>query len=189
VAKRIQSDFRRCPYYETCATYGLNVERVFQDACQRVVQHRLLYQQGGLSRPLTPSNGNVALPSYRALIKTGFPDSARNLTNGHLTHQDSLHSQLSNGSQNSILSYQGSIHSGHNSGAGWNTSRSDGRGPLPSIPFGGSSARDSLDRTPARESAAVVPLAITTPATPNTIRKNRRRSNILLVIADWKNVA
>lgn len=22
---------KRCTYYETCATYGLNVERVFQD--------------------------------------------------------------------------------------------------------------------------------------------------------------
>ncbi|XP_034945178.1 centaurin-gamma-1A [Chelonus insularis] len=28
----------RCPYYETCAIYGLNVERVFQDACQKIIQ-------------------------------------------------------------------------------------------------------------------------------------------------------
>ncbi|XP_012276658.1 centaurin-gamma-1A isoform X2 [Orussus abietinus] len=28
----------RCPYYETCAIYGLNVERVFQDVCQQIIQ-------------------------------------------------------------------------------------------------------------------------------------------------------
>ncbi|XP_014470653.1 PREDICTED: centaurin-gamma-1A isoform X3 [Dinoponera quadriceps] len=28
----------RCPYYETCAIYGLNVERVFQDVCQKIIQ-------------------------------------------------------------------------------------------------------------------------------------------------------
>ncbi|XP_012268119.2 centaurin-gamma-1A isoform X2 [Athalia rosae] len=27
----------KCPYYETCAVYGLNVERVFQDVCQRII--------------------------------------------------------------------------------------------------------------------------------------------------------
>ncbi|XP_057338612.1 centaurin-gamma-1A [Microplitis mediator] len=27
----------RCPYYETCAIYGLNVERVFQDVCQKII--------------------------------------------------------------------------------------------------------------------------------------------------------
>ncbi|KAI4495562.1 hypothetical protein M0802_008574 [Mischocyttarus mexicanus] len=27
-----------CPYYETCAIYGLNVERVFQDVCQQIIQ-------------------------------------------------------------------------------------------------------------------------------------------------------
>jgi|SRR6218665_721591 len=30
-ARKLASDLRRCSYYETCATYGLNVERVFQD--------------------------------------------------------------------------------------------------------------------------------------------------------------
>lgn len=32
--KRVQqlcSDVRRCTYYETCATYGLNVDRVFTE--------------------------------------------------------------------------------------------------------------------------------------------------------------
>ena len=30
-ARKLATDLRRCSYYETCATYGLNVERVFQD--------------------------------------------------------------------------------------------------------------------------------------------------------------
>lgn len=30
-ARKLCSDLKRCTYYETCATYGLNVERVFQD--------------------------------------------------------------------------------------------------------------------------------------------------------------
>ena len=30
-ARKLACDLRRCAYYETCATYGLNVERVFLD--------------------------------------------------------------------------------------------------------------------------------------------------------------
>ncbi len=30
-ARKLASDLKKCTYYETCATYGLNVERVFQD--------------------------------------------------------------------------------------------------------------------------------------------------------------
>lgn len=30
-ARKLAQDLKRCSYYETCATYGLNVERVFQD--------------------------------------------------------------------------------------------------------------------------------------------------------------
>lgn len=38
-ARKLANDLKRCSYYETCATYGLNVERVFQDGrfCQVVV--------------------------------------------------------------------------------------------------------------------------------------------------------
>ena len=30
-ARKLANDLKRCSYYETCATYGLSVERVFQD--------------------------------------------------------------------------------------------------------------------------------------------------------------
>ena len=31
-ARKLASDLKNCTYHETCATYGLNVERVFQDS-------------------------------------------------------------------------------------------------------------------------------------------------------------
>lgn len=30
-ARALCTDMKRCSYYETCATYGLNVDRVFQE--------------------------------------------------------------------------------------------------------------------------------------------------------------
>ncbi|KAL1140848.1 hypothetical protein AAG570_000776, partial [Ranatra chinensis] len=56
-ARKLASELKRCSYYETCATYGLNVERVFQDACQKIVQQRLSQSATCLasnSRPTTP---------------------------------------------------------------------------------------------------------------------------------------
>ncbi|XP_045467912.1 centaurin-gamma-1A isoform X2 [Harmonia axyridis] len=59
-ARKLANDLKRCSYYETCATYGLNVERVFQDACQKIVQQRLSSSTSCLtptnSRPSTPNN-------------------------------------------------------------------------------------------------------------------------------------
>ncbi|KOB72343.1 putative gtpase-activating protein centaurin gamma, partial [Operophtera brumata] len=56
-ARKLSNELRRCSYYETCATYGLNVERVFQDACQKIVGTRLSTSSqclAGGSRPVTP---------------------------------------------------------------------------------------------------------------------------------------
>ncbi|RVE49367.1 hypothetical protein evm_005982 [Chilo suppressalis] len=56
-ARKLSNELRRCSYYETCATYGLNVERVFQDACQKIVGTRLSASSqclSGGSRPVTP---------------------------------------------------------------------------------------------------------------------------------------
>uniref|UniRef100_A0A8C6UHN7 ArfGAP with GTPase domain, ankyrin repeat and PH domain 1 n=1 Tax=Neogobius melanostomus TaxID=47308 RepID=A0A8C6UHN7_9GOBI len=39
-ARKLSNELKRCTYYETCATYGLNVERVFQDVAQKVVSLR-----------------------------------------------------------------------------------------------------------------------------------------------------
>lgn len=35
-ARQLCSDVRRCTYYETCATYGLNVNRVFTDGTRPI---------------------------------------------------------------------------------------------------------------------------------------------------------
>lgn len=54
-ARKLASDLKRCTYYETCATYGFNVDRVFQDACQRIVQMRM-------ASALTPNNSRPSTP-------------------------------------------------------------------------------------------------------------------------------
>ncbi|KAJ6647485.1 Centaurin-gamma-1A, partial [Pseudolycoriella hygida] len=67
-ARKLASDLKRCSYYETCATYGLNVERVFQDACQKIVQQRLVSSSQCLtptsSRPTTPQGTRLGIASF-----------------------------------------------------------------------------------------------------------------------------
>lgn len=38
-ARALCTDMKRCSYYETCATYGLNVDRVFQEGEYGSSQH------------------------------------------------------------------------------------------------------------------------------------------------------
>ncbi|VDP91890.1 unnamed protein product [Echinostoma caproni] len=56
-ARKLANDLRRCAYYETCAAYGLNVERVFQDgketSCLKILQSRT-HAPAKPSRPITP---------------------------------------------------------------------------------------------------------------------------------------
>ncbi|XP_062871056.1 arf-GAP with GTPase, ANK repeat and PH domain-containing protein 2 isoform X1 [Trichomycterus rosablanca] len=65
--KRVQQlcvDVRRCSYYETCATYGLNVDRVFTEVCQKIVtakkQATLLASCKSL--PNSPSHSGASTP-------------------------------------------------------------------------------------------------------------------------------
>ncbi|KAK6026622.1 Miro-like protein, partial [Ostertagia ostertagi] len=53
--KQMANHLKRCAYYETCATYGLNVERVFKDACCKILQQRLRSSFGGSTRTPTPT--------------------------------------------------------------------------------------------------------------------------------------
>lgn len=83
-ARKLANDLKRCSYFETCATYGktlhpnadktydllsfivnrnfagLNVERVFQEACQKIVQARILVHPA-----LTPTNSRPTTPTTR----------------------------------------------------------------------------------------------------------------------------
>ncbi|XP_076324543.1 centaurin-gamma-1A-like isoform X2 [Tachypleus tridentatus] len=39
--RKLANDLKCCSYYETSATYGLNVEKVFYDACQKIIQQKV----------------------------------------------------------------------------------------------------------------------------------------------------
>nr|XP_033788638.1 arf-GAP with GTPase, ANK repeat and PH domain-containing protein 3 isoform X2 [Geotrypetes seraphini] len=65
-ARKLSNDLKRCTYYETCATYGLNVERVFQDVAQKVVAVRKKQQLSigpCKSLPNSPSHSSVSAAS------------------------------------------------------------------------------------------------------------------------------
>ncbi|XP_063106810.1 arf-GAP with GTPase, ANK repeat and PH domain-containing protein 3 isoform X1 [Cavia porcellus] len=65
-ARKLSTDLKRCTYYETCATYGLNVERVFQDVAQKVVALRKKQQLAigpCKSLPNSPSHSAVSTAS------------------------------------------------------------------------------------------------------------------------------
>jgi len=51
-AKKLAHELKRCTYFETCATYGLNVDRVFHDVCSKIVQQR--YGFSSTIRSVTP---------------------------------------------------------------------------------------------------------------------------------------
>ncbi|KAJ8369988.1 hypothetical protein SKAU_G00100160 [Synaphobranchus kaupii] len=71
-ARQLCSDVRRCSYYETCATYGLNVERVFTEASQRMA---VLKRQMApcKSVPSSPSHSGASTP-----VSGTFPGQASN---------------------------------------------------------------------------------------------------------------
>ncbi|XP_061463646.1 arf-GAP with GTPase, ANK repeat and PH domain-containing protein 1 isoform X2 [Rhineura floridana] len=61
-ARKLSNDLKRSTYYETCATYGLNVERVFQDVAQKIVATRKKQQLSigpCKSLPNSPSHSSV----------------------------------------------------------------------------------------------------------------------------------
>lgn len=79
-ARKLANDLRRCSYFETCATYGLNVERVFQEACQKIVQTRVVIPA------LTPTNSRPTTPTTRLGVASyGYHQGSQNIpspTNG-----------------------------------------------------------------------------------------------------------
>lgn len=57
-ARKLSNDLKRCTYYETCATYGLNVERVFQDgkkSRREASVRRAVLWEGDITTPPPPS--------------------------------------------------------------------------------------------------------------------------------------
>ncbi|XP_075904657.1 arf-GAP with GTPase, ANK repeat and PH domain-containing protein 1-like [Nelusetta ayraudi] len=69
-ARKLSNDLKRCTYYETCATYGLNVERVFQDVAQKIVATRKKQQLSigpCKSLPNSPSHTSVCAAQVSAV--------------------------------------------------------------------------------------------------------------------------
>uniref|UniRef100_A0A671KXX5 Arf-GAP with GTPase, ANK repeat and PH domain-containing protein 1-like n=1 Tax=Sinocyclocheilus anshuiensis TaxID=1608454 RepID=A0A671KXX5_9TELE len=69
-ARKLSNDLKRCTYYETCATYGLNVERVFQDVAQKIVATRKKHQLSigpCKSLPNSPSHSSVCAAPVSAV--------------------------------------------------------------------------------------------------------------------------
>uniref|UniRef100_A0A4W6CGC7 Arf-GAP with GTPase, ANK repeat and PH domain-containing protein 3 n=1 Tax=Lates calcarifer TaxID=8187 RepID=A0A4W6CGC7_LATCA len=74
-ARKLSNDLKRCTYYETCSTYGLNVERVFQDVAQKVVAMRKKQQLSIVPAASIPSvhinqaaNGGGAFSDYSSSV-------------------------------------------------------------------------------------------------------------------------
>uniref|UniRef100_A0A8C1DK59 ArfGAP with GTPase domain, ankyrin repeat and PH domain 2 n=1 Tax=Cyprinus carpio carpio TaxID=630221 RepID=A0A8C1DK59_CYPCA len=65
--KRVQQlciDVRRCTYFETCATYGLNVDRVFNEMTQKIVaaKKQAILLASCKSLPNSPSHSGASTP-------------------------------------------------------------------------------------------------------------------------------
>lgn len=87
-ARKLANDLKRCSYFETCATYGLNVERVFQEACQKIVQSRVVVNP---APALTPTNSRPTTPTTRLGIASFHQHTINNVpsptNNGFSTTQ------------------------------------------------------------------------------------------------------
>ncbi|KAK0414802.1 hypothetical protein QR680_011621 [Steinernema hermaphroditum] len=68
--RRMAQSMHRCGYYETCSTYGLNVERVFKEVCQKALQSRprWLHSSSSASGPRTSTSGASTLQQQQPLV-------------------------------------------------------------------------------------------------------------------------
>uniref|UniRef100_A0A914C6H9 Uncharacterized protein n=1 Tax=Acrobeloides nanus TaxID=290746 RepID=A0A914C6H9_9BILA len=88
-ARRMAHSLKMCNYYETCASYGLKVEMVFKEACQKILQQRRsLASNGRTPTPTTPSAHHTNSGNY---LEHQFvnPYSAPN-SKGNYYHQRSI---------------------------------------------------------------------------------------------------
>uniref|UniRef100_G1KK01 ArfGAP with GTPase domain, ankyrin repeat and PH domain 1 n=1 Tax=Anolis carolinensis TaxID=28377 RepID=G1KK01_ANOCA len=86
-ARKLSNDLKRCTYYETCATYGLNVERVFQDG-------KVTFSFS--HTPLSPQQGMLLKRSGKSLNKEWKKKYVTLCDNGVLTYHPSLHDYMQN---------------------------------------------------------------------------------------------
>ncbi|PZC79929.1 hypothetical protein B5X24_HaOG215611 [Helicoverpa armigera] len=188
-ARKLSNELRRCSYYETCATYGLNVERVFQDACQKIVGTRLSASSqclSGGSRPVTPQP-LVNSPSHNHstfLYKDSLPRGHHTLSaSSHHLHRGAQSFDASSNSSGISSTHVVEIHStnGSDTSSRWGNSlgshgSSSGLVSIATennnVKFTAPHCLDNLQ--PPKESKDLP----TPSSTPTTSRKSRRRSNL-----------
>lgn len=187
-ARKMSNELRRCSYYETCATYGLNVERVFQDACQKIVGTRLSASSqclSGGSRPVTPQP-LVNSPSHNHstfLYKDSLPRGHHTLSaSSHHLHRGAQSFDASSNSSGISSTHVVEIHStnGSDTSSRWgNSLGSHGSSSgLVSIATENNNVKFTaphcLDNLQVKDSKDLP----TPSSTPTTSRKSRRRSNL-----------
>ncbi|XP_020810702.1 centaurin-gamma-1A isoform X1 [Drosophila serrata] len=170
-ARKLASDLKRCSYYETCATYGLNVERVFQDACQKILSQRLpLPPQMQPPRPTTPQGSRLGLAPYQATP-----------TNGQRSQQQQLPLRMST----DFTQAEQKLWSLQSSAAPTTATTNENNNITKYNPAAASSLlqgdcsqvqlRDPRDLAPPPGKELPTPTS-----TPTTSRKSRRRSNLFI---------
>uniref|UniRef100_A0A8C1DG46 ArfGAP with GTPase domain, ankyrin repeat and PH domain 2 n=1 Tax=Cyprinus carpio carpio TaxID=630221 RepID=A0A8C1DG46_CYPCA len=80
--KRVQQlciDVRRCTYFETCATYGLNVDRVFNEMTQKIVaaKKQAILLASCKSLPNSPSHSGASTPLFFSSNRRGSDSEKR----------------------------------------------------------------------------------------------------------------
>ncbi|XP_047528456.1 centaurin-gamma-1A isoform X1 [Vanessa atalanta] len=188
-ARKLSNELRRCSYYETCATYGLNVERVFQDACQKIVGTRLSASSqclSGGSRPVTPQPVANS-PSHNHstfLYKDSLPRGHHTLSaSSHHLHRGTSSFDASSNSSGISSTHVVEIHStnGSDTSSRWgNSLGSHGSSSgLVSIATENNNVKFTaphcLDNLQSSKDVKDLP---TPSSTPTTSRKSRRRSNL-----------
>ncbi|XP_072940121.1 centaurin-gamma-1A [Epargyreus clarus] len=188
-ARKLSNELRRCSYYETCATYGLNVERVFQDACQKIVGTRLSASSqclSGGSRPVTPQP-LANSPSHNHstfLYKDSLPRSHHTLSaSSHHLHRGASSFDASSNSSGISSTHVVEIHStnGSDTSSRWgNSLGSHGSSSgLVSIATENNNVKFTAPHCLDNLQPIKDPKDLPTPSsTPTTSRKSRRRSNL-----------
>ncbi|CAI2730981.1 unnamed protein product [Schistosoma spindalis] len=173
-ARKLANDLKRCAYYETCAAYGLNVERVFQDACLKILQLRTS-GNSPVPRPITPQISSNS--QQRACANS--PVECVPIV-GISQSQQSLFSNVVNAREGPLLM--------KNPGVNCNVTNSVTSGidrkERPVFPNNPSNRRPDTHSNPGfeldfnEESKADNNESLTPSSTPTHSRKNRRKSNL-----------
>eukprot|EP00095_Tigriopus_kingsejongensis_P007710 maker-scaffold142_size315517-snap-gene-2.27 protein:Tk07710 transcript:maker-scaffold142_size315517-snap-gene-2.27-mRNA-1 annotation:"centaurin gamma isoform b" len=182
-ARRLARELNHCAYYETCATYGLNVERVFQEACQKIMaglhpegrsgaalasgpaQRHSLHKEASCPSALSDKSFREspdAFPERRTRGQVISPSNASTLD----TSGEGHHGVIANAMDSCHLastSRTNDVYAGHGGGV---------------EPIDANDPNDSQIGVGLTQSGSGPICSTATTLTPTSSRKNRRRSNL-----------